>query len=217
MGAATVSEAYEISAHVRDMTELTMPPGHSRFIVSGNIRPFRCTWRDSPVQYLKHRYTRPVVNLLEIPVKRKNQAQTPKTIVSGMAKRPVAFFDEEGDYLSGKSTVLLLNPRSGLDMHVLTVLLNSKIAALLYLALYGGLALAGGYLRFGPPQLAAFPVPKGLSTIQSGALSVDEIESLICSAYGLKQADVAIAFRGAFKELDSSISDSPEASEVFDD
>jgi type I restriction-modification system DNA methylase subunit len=210
VGAATVSEAYEISDFVRDFIGDSVPDEHARFIVSGNIRPFRCTWNDAPVQYLKNRYSRPIVDLRGIPPKRRIQARSPKIIISGMAKRPVAFFDEGGDYLSGKSTVILLDPKPHTDMHLLSVLLNSKVAALLYLALYGGLALAGGYLRFGPPQLAAFPVPKGLSGIKAGTFFSDELEGLICEAYGLRLYEVDAAFSRALESPDKLGLDSPE-------
>lgn len=210
LGAATVSEAYEISSYIQDLVEDSIPDDHVRFIVSGNIRPHRCTWNDAPVQYLKHRYSKPIVDLRGIPTKRRSQAQSPKVILSGMAKRPVAFFDKNGEYLSGKSTVILLNPKPHVDMQIMCVLLNSKIAALLYLALYGGLALSGGYLRFGPPQLAAFPVPVTLASVKLGAYSLEELESLICYAYGLDVSDVNSAFSRTFECSDTSDLDQGE-------
>jgi hypothetical protein len=217
LGAATVSEAYEISEFVHDLVGESIPNEHAKFIVSGNVRPNSCTWKYAPVQYLRHRYSKPIVDLRGVPAKRKIQALSPKIIISGMAKRPVAFFDSVGEYLSGKSTVILINPKSHIDMDLICVLLNSKVAALIYLALYGGLSLAGGYLRFGPPQLAAFPIPQVLPEISIDTFSSDELEQLICDAYGLSLCEVNSAFSRAFEVIENSNLNSPEGhTELFE-
>lgn len=197
-GAATVAEAYEISDIVNSAGAGTVPQGHRRFIVSGNIRPFRSTWNDSPVQYLKQRYDKPTVPLRGLPARRRSQAQSPKIILSGMSRRPTAFFDEDGQYCAGKSTVLVLEPREGISLDVITHILNSALAALIYRALYGGLALAGGYLRFGPPQLAAFPIPEGV--LHSEDIGVDD-DSSVSILYGVSDEDVQQAFRRTFGEI----------------
>jgi hypothetical protein len=158
-GAATVAEAYEIKKLVKS-SEGRIPRGFSRFIVSGNIRPMRTTWDDSGVQYLKDRYTKPIVDLDKLPPNRRAQSLLPKVVISGMAKRPVAFYDENGEYVAGKSTVLVYEPCDEISLAQIAVILNSQLAALLYRAFYASLALAGGYLRFGPPQISNFPVPK---------------------------------------------------------
>jgi Eco57I restriction-modification methylase/TaqI-like C-terminal specificity domain len=204
LGAATVSEAYEIANHVHDLDGNLVPEFHAKFIVSGNVRPYASTWNSSPVQYLKTRYSKPIVDLREIPLKRRSQALTKKVIVSGMAKRPVAFYDEKAEYLSGKSTVILTGTNDSVDLNTLCVLLNSKVSALIYLALYGGLAMAGGYLRFGSPQLAALPIPKGFLNTRLDGLSPEEQEAVVCEAYGLRSDEVKAAFRRSFGSVDAA-------------
>ncbi len=189
-GAATVSEAYTISAFVNSNDTVTIPKGHAKFIVSGNIRAFSTTWAHSPVQYLKHRYSMPSIHLDALPSKRRVQSTTPKVIISGLSKRPTAFHDTIGEYCAGKSTVLVLKPKGSITLETITQVLNSRIAALLYLGLYGGLALSGGYLRFGPPQISGFPLPRALSLGQHETID----EAAITRLYGLELSKVADVF-----------------------
>ena len=200
-GAATVAEAYDIKPAIGELGETDIPPDFCKFIVSGNVRPFRTTWDVAPVQYLKSRFTKPVVNLNKIPEGRRTQALKPKIIISGMAKRPVAALDANGDYLSGKSTVIVYDPKETVDLSAITAILNSRIAALIYFGLYSGLALSGGYLRFGPPQISAFPVPKKLDLGDIASCSPEEMESVICRAYSLSPASVKSAYARNFGEL----------------
>jgi hypothetical protein len=108
-----------------------------------------------------------------------------------MSKRPTAFFDEEGVYLAGKSTVLVLDPKSGISLKVLECILNSKVIALVYQALFSGLALSGGYLRFGPPQLEVLPIPRSMVCIKPDDVRT---ESDVCALYGVSEAEVNEAF-----------------------
>ena len=195
VGAATVSEAYEISSLVQSNQDQNVPLGHVKFVVSGNIRPYMTTWFDSPVQYLKNRYLFPSVPIKELPLKRGIQSSSPKIIISGMSKRPTAFFDKLGEYCAGKSTVLVMNEKKNISLSMLECILNSKIAALIYLGLYGGLALSGGYLRFGPPQIAAFPLP---NTINSVVDNLRISEQVIANLYGIEVSDVDRFFESVF-------------------
>ncbi|NKC31596.1 Eco57I restriction-modification methylase domain-containing protein [Falsiroseomonas selenitidurans] len=200
-GAATVSEAYEMIPAIKELDAEEIPAGYCKFVVSGNIRPFRTTWDGSPVQYLKSRYTKPIANLSKIPDGRRAQAIKQKIIISGMAKRPVAAHDAMGEYLSGKSTVIIYDPTESINLSTITAILNSKIGALIYFGLYSGLALSGGYLRFGPPQISAFPIPKEFDLEAFTTDSVEDIEGAICRAYSVDTASVRSAFARNFGEI----------------
>lgn len=163
VGAAAVSEAYEWKDAVindGDSLYVTDPTRYVPFVVSGNIRPFRHTWRERPVRYIKDTYHLPVIDLLHpnVSARRVNQMTSAKVIVSGMAKRPTCVWDTTG-IAAGKSTVLVI-PNSGVDGAYLCGLLNSKVMERVYSVLFGSLSLAGGYMRFGPPQIRALPVPE---------------------------------------------------------
>lgn len=214
-GAATVSEAYEMASAIEDLKLHEVPSGYAKFIVSGNVRPYRSTWETSPVQYLKRRYTKPVANLAIIPKKRKQQALSPKVIISGMAKRPVAFLDREGEYLSGKSTVIICDSASEVSLEALTTILNSKLGALIYLGLYSGLALSGGFMRFGPPQISAFPIPGSLDASSIANTDHDYRERAVCEAYSVDHDEVRAAFArnfgGTAEEIDEPRDAEPES------
>ncbi|HEU5088430.1 MAG TPA: hypothetical protein VFT99_13330, partial [Roseiflexaceae bacterium] len=66
--------------------------------------------------------------------------------------------DAEGSVLPAKSTVVIAGQQA--DLWYLLGLLNSAPASRLYRAMFGGLALAGGYVRIGAPQLRQLPVPR---------------------------------------------------------
>ncbi|HRX78179.1 MAG TPA: TaqI-like C-terminal specificity domain-containing protein, partial [Pirellulaceae bacterium] len=202
--------AYEIAPAVRDLGTGSLPRGHAKFVVSGNIRPGSTTWATVPVQYLKTRYFQPIVDLERIPERRREQATSPKIIVSGLTKRPTAFFDRSGEYLAGKSTVLLMERRSGTQLDAVSAILNSELGALIYLGLFGGLALAGGYLRFGPPQIATFPVPQDMKGLADSLRAGTNIEQAVCESYGVQTADVHDAFIGAFGGTDDGIVEGDE-------
>jgi len=169
-GAATVSEAYDWKEAVVDHGKHLLATDSTRyrkFIVSGNIRPFQHTWQDTTVRYIKHGYEHPVLDTSHKVVKAKRRAQiaSAKVIVSGMAKRPTAVWDDEG-IAAGKSTVIVI-PKVSDDGPFIAALLNSRFVADLYKVMFGALSLAGGYMRFGPPQLKALPVPQASSEEKS--------------------------------------------------
>ena len=160
---ATVGEAYKWKEAIIDQgnsLRLSDPDRYRPFIVSGNIRPYFHTWQQSPVRYIKNRYDNPVVDISNrnISERRKRQIKSEKLIVSGMSKRPTCVHDRDG-IAAGKSTVLIMAANVE-DNAFICALLNSDVMQRLYLAMFGSLSLAGGFLRFGPPQISELPVPK---------------------------------------------------------
>ena len=159
-GACTVSEAYEWKGAILDEgKKLALDEQrYAPFIVSGNIRAFRHTWDTHTVRYLKDTYRHPVLdkNHRAISPIRRRQIESAKIIISGMAKRPTAVWDRAG-IAAGKSTVVV-HPNDGVNGLYLTCVINSEVMRQLYLALFGSLSLAGGYLRFGPPQIRSLPI-----------------------------------------------------------
>lgn len=94
-----------------------------------------------------------------------------------MSKRPTCFWDE-GVYASGKSTVVIF-PKNSEYGAFLCGILNSEIMNDIYHTFFGSLSLAGGYLRFGPPQISALPIPKvDVKIVRAIAESVIELQKL---------------------------------------
>jgi hypothetical protein len=153
LGAATVSEAYEIAKLIQD-------GGRGlKLANSGTIDRFHFLWGEHGCRYLGKSYQRPVIPTKAfgyLPHKRLEQAQTPKIIVAGMTLRLECVLDMEGEYLAGKSTSIVF-PRT--DLRYMLGLLNSKTVQYLYSTVFSGNKLQGGYLRVGPPQLREIPIP----------------------------------------------------------
>ena len=88
---ATVDEAYKWKEAVIDdgRNLFNGCPDHYRpFIVSGNIRPYFHTWGKRPVQYIKHRYHNPVLDIT-------HPAVTARRKKSGAARKADHFWDVE--------------------------------------------------------------------------------------------------------------------------
>jgi hypothetical protein len=162
-GAATVSEAYEWKDAVIDDGDSLFkrsPKRYARFIVSGNVRRYYHTWYDGKVQYIKCGYHKPVLDKQHgvVSANRVRQIEAGKLIISGMSKRPTCFWDS-GGIAAGKSTVIVI-PKTGMVGNYLAAVMNSQTMAEIYTMLFGSLSLSGGYLRFGPPQVKALPIPE---------------------------------------------------------
>ena len=158
LGAATVSEAYEIKELISD--EPLPASGDFRVVNSGTIDRHQMLWGQKPLRYLKDAYLHPIVSRKAaklLPVKRRQQSSQPKLIVAGMTRELECVVDLDGCILAAKSTSIIT---SGLDLHFLAALLNSKLITHWFVTTYGGNALAGGYLRIGPPQLETIPIPR---------------------------------------------------------
>jgi type I restriction-modification system DNA methylase subunit len=159
-GAATVSEAYQFREVVREQdTRFTKP--FKRLINTGTIDRYCSLWGIRPTRYLKGSYTRPIVSedeIRKVNSSRLNQARTAKIIIGGMTRELECFYDE-GEYLAGKSTVIILE---GNKLHLKCALafLNSKLVSYWYQNHFKSMTLAGGYLRIGQNEIRSIPIPE---------------------------------------------------------
>ena len=158
LGAATVSEAYEIQHLVSaGGTEGGLRDSSHQ---QRHDRPLQRPLVQKELRYLGKSYGRPVVteaNMNRLPAKRRSQSLTPKIVVAGMTKRLECTLDRDGAILAAKSTSIAFSER--IDLRYLLGILNSKLVSFFYSSVFGGNKLQGGYLRIGPPQLRSIPVP----------------------------------------------------------
>jgi hypothetical protein len=156
----TVGEAYKLRAFVReapvDAASVPDQPDFFRLATTGLIRRHHTTWGEQTARFLKADYQRPALPAACLPDRRFEQAASPKVIVAGLGRGPRAFVDA-GRYQASVATVVVLG--TGWPLHALGAILNAGLMARLYRALFGGLALSGGYLRFGKRELSALPLP----------------------------------------------------------
>jgi hypothetical protein len=177
LGAATVSEAYEIKPLIREYSRGT----HANLMVinSGTIDRYHLLWGDKPFRYIKDSYLRPVIPVdseKNLPPKRLKQAKLPKIIVAGMTKKLECSIDLDGAFLAGKSTCLIF---SSVNLKFLLGLLNSKLLSFHYRTIFGGITLAGGYLRIGPPQLRTIPIPSVDYSNPTDKANLDKMVKLV--------------------------------------
>ncbi|MBN1795923.1 MAG: hypothetical protein JW804_04560 [Sedimentisphaerales bacterium] len=156
LGAATVSEAYEIKKLIKEGTSEVNAP--LKVVNSGTIDRYCLLWKEKPLRYIKDSYKLPVIPLENegsLPSKRLKQSKLPKIIIAGMTKRLECAIDLNGEYLAGKSTSIIFSSQ---NLKYLIGLLNSKLISFYYINTFGGNKLQGDYLRIGTPQLRSIPI-----------------------------------------------------------
>lgn len=156
--AFTVSEAYKIVELLHEMepTEADC----FKFIITGTIDRYTSLWGVESTKYVKKPYRKPVVNkenLQAFSERRYMQASSEKIILSGI-RHFEAFFDENGEYLAGKSTTLIRN-KEGKNYRIegLLPILNSDLMTFFIREVYGCLAMDGG-INFRAPLVSNLPV-----------------------------------------------------------
>ena len=183
LGAATVSEAYELKEHVVEYKYIDSNTPYKKFINSGTIDRYLSLWSKKKMQYIKSSYNEPVIldkNIRLISQTRLNQAKDEKIIIAGMTKCLECVYDT-GEYLAAKSTVIIL--KKNVDLKYLIGLLNSKLITFYFNNFFSSLSLAGGYLRVGPPQIKKIPIAIPSETLQKEIINHVKTISSITSGH----------------------------------
>lgn len=154
--AATVSEAYEVKKIMVDDESLEI--GH-KFVNTGTIDRYLCLWGRKPTRYIKDAYKHPRVPLSNLSSRRQRQSSSKKIVIAGMTKVLEAFYDQSGEYMAGKST-LIIPVESDREGWGLLGLLNSRVVTEWYNIEFSSLSLAGGYLRINKNCISQIPLPK---------------------------------------------------------
>lgn len=158
MNPCTVSEAYEIKPLIFEHKE-GETKSFLKFVNTGTIDPFISLWGRKDTTYLKDKYNRPVISSLEFKnkyPKRFEQFNQPKLVISGM-RHFESFLDQDGDYVAGKSTEILVR-KSNYSLLVALGILNSKVIKFYISEAYNVLGIDGG-INFTPELIDNLPVP----------------------------------------------------------
>jgi len=162
LGASTVSEAYGIKNYLREYHQGPIK-GIKKFINTGTIDPYTSLWGQCKTQYIKNSYIKPIIfdsDIIKVNRMRLAQANSNKIIIAGLSKRLECFFDT-GEYLAGKSTIIILESiNNKIQLKFLLSLLNSKLISFWYKIWFKSLSLAGGYLQISPETISKIPVPQ---------------------------------------------------------
>jgi hypothetical protein len=198
----TVGEAYALRESVFDAPPNWLPEGFYQLVTTGLIRRYGSAWGKTRATYLRRTFRRPLIAGHALPPRRREQAGQAKIVVAGLGLEPRALVDR-GAIQASVATVILVGAAWPLD--ALCALINSSLMARLYRALFGGLALRGGYLRFGKRELSLLPIPavpgddprvarlEALGRLATqGDERPDSINTLVCDLYGVNQAVLAV-------------------------
>ncbi len=160
-GAATVSEAYIIKKYLKEKNNGLS--GYKKFCNTGTIDRYLILWGKQKTQYIKSSFIKPILKITDlhkINPQRLKQADSEKIIVGGMSKELECAYDE-GEFLAGKSTTIILaDPQNKLPLKVIMALLNSKLLSFWYKHFFSSLTLAGGYLRISEREIRQIPIPR---------------------------------------------------------
>lgn len=155
--AATVNEAYLIKEVLEDSNSYD-DNIYCKFVNSGTIDKYKILWGVKPMQYIKGRYTNPIIkkdHIDKINKVRLQQANSPKIIIASMTKEIEAFYDS-GKCLAAKSTTIICGEDKNLKY--LTGLLNSKLLSWWYKINYNSLKMSGEALGFGSNEVGSIPI-----------------------------------------------------------
>jgi len=162
LGAATVGEAYEFKKYIVNKT-LRIIDNYKKLINTGTVDRYLSLWGQYKTQYIKDSYSHPMISdedIRKINPTRYEQSKAIKIIIGGMTKELECYYDE-GEYLAGKSTSIILQKDSNkFNLKFLLALLNSKLVSFWYGNYYKSLSLAGGYLRINNAEIKTIPMPE---------------------------------------------------------
>ena len=160
--AFTVSEAYKLSEYLSEFSS----SGHDifKFVNTGTIDPF--VWgivgNKENITYLKQKYDKPVVNKESFRrhfERRYIQTTSSKIIISGIRDYYFeAFLDANGEWIAGKSTVILRNFR-GIPVKLMIGILNSRIVFFFLKVLLCKSCDRDGGINFSPANVSEIPIP----------------------------------------------------------
>ena len=205
----TVSEAYLLSDIM--IEEEKADSKYFYFANTGTIDPYVSLWGQKLTTYLKTKYVKPVIPEADMErnfPRRYRQSKDCKILISGI-RHFESFLDDQGQWVSGKSTVILRGFNDGIDPKFLLGVLNSKLITFYLKECYGSLSMDGG-INFSPSNVSQIPIcgldrqnklvtlvenillaKRANPAADTGALEA-EIDRLVYQVYGLTEDEIAI-------------------------
>ncbi len=169
----STSEAYILTEIVE---EKNREKNVFKLITTGTIDPFESLWGKKITSYLKSKYQFPVVSknkFKSLLPKRFVQQNSSKIVISGM-RYFEAFYDEEGEFLSSKSTLIIKSIENKVFGYSLLGLLNSKLISFYLKQSYSALGIDGG-ISFSKDMVENLPVYSKFPNTQ-----ISNISEYIC-------------------------------------
>lgn len=201
----TVSEAYAVKPLIHEQID---KKDNFKFCNTGTITPYGNKWGVRKTTYLKSKFDNPVVNreLFEEQFpKRFNQNVKSKIIFKGM-RHFDSFYDEAGDFIAGKTTLIATPIDGNVDVYGYLGVLNSSLIKWYIKELYSSRGIDGG-ISFNTKIVKSLPIPsntnliskistlaKKLSHHQSAGVNEDigKVNELVYRLYDLNTDDISI-------------------------
>lgn len=154
----STSEAYELCKIVKENVN---EKNCLKLINTGTIDPYESLWGVKTTSYLKGKYKAPVISkeaFQKMFPKRVKQT-LPKLIITGMRYFEV-FYDEQGEYVAGKSTIVIMqNSLPKERILFLLGILNSTLIQFYINEAYSTLGIGGG-INFSTNIVDGLPIPE---------------------------------------------------------
>lgn len=159
VNACATSDAYKLKEYIKDADENN---GSLDFKVvnTGTVGKYQSRYGLSPMTYLKDKYLNPVVNKCDFLANFKNTygitSEKPKLIGKGLTLLDW-FVDEYGEYIAGKSTLVVLAEEVSV-LKFLSAILNSKAVFFYIKGNYSSASYNGG-VNFTKDMINTIPIP----------------------------------------------------------
>jgi len=163
----TVSEAYDIIKYIVDNKNYNKNT-YFKFINTGTIDKYVSLWGKKKTSYIKRKYDFPLIikkPFEQVLPNRYNQSISSKIIISGI-RYFECFLDSSGEYVAGKSTIIIRNPKEGYSLKTIIALLNSKIMNFYIKEAYNTLGIDGG-INFSSKMVKSLPFIDELKIYQN--------------------------------------------------
>ena len=158
--AFTVSEAYQLSDFIQELSEFSKN-NFFKLVITGTIDRYVSRWGIAHTKYLKTEYLMPVISskkFKDFSHRRYEQAQSKKIIISGI-RYFESFLDKEGEFIAGKSTVILRDISGHCNFETILALMNSRFVTYYLKESFGSLAMDEG-INFTAPLVSELPIPR---------------------------------------------------------
>lgn len=198
--ASTVSEAYNLKKYLNELVDNKI--NYKKIINTGTIDPYSSLWGKKKTQYIKDSYSQPIVldsDLKLLSSRRFQQASSNKIIVAGMSKRIESYYDN-GQYLAGKSTSIILENKNNLvPIKYILGLMNSKLMSFWITKYFNSIKMAGGFLNIGTKEIGMLPIKKTEKNIEN--LIINNVENILI----LKNQDIESDTKKIESEIDQLV------------
>ncbi len=172
-GACATSDAYKLVPLVSDLTDGA--GNYYKLVNTGTLDKFANKWGNRPIKYLGVSSINPIVLTTEFESafgkSYINKSRGPKIIIKGLNLLD-AYVDENGEYLPGKST-LVINSYNVNDLHLLSAFLNSDVTIFFIKTKYSSSSYCGG-ITFTKEMINNFPIPSISEEIKNRLIALSK-------------------------------------------